>query len=149
MSGQSASRLNCEIKDYSVLSIFAAVGLNLGEEPATETTTDMRVIKDGSGFDVYLRCRRKEGGFEFDCAVKGSFVFYEPITENNARCAWVNGCTILYGVIRNLYMTMSAQCLHKPLILPAMMMIDVVNKRIVELQTPTKASKARTRKPRA
>jgi len=148
MPGQSASRLNCEIKDYSVLSLFAGQTLNLGAEGVPETTTDMHATKGKREFEVYLRCGRKEGGFDFGCAIEGKFVFCEPITENNARLAWVNGCTILYGVMRNIYMTTSAQCIRKPLILPAAMMLDVVNRRIAELQAPAKPAKARTRKPK-
>ena len=130
MSEASRSRPNCDITRYSVLSLHAAkrdaiTGTCLDVRP------DIRVVDGKPEYRALLECRREVGAFSFSCAIEGDFIFHEPISQKNVLIAWVNGCTILYGIARNLYSSSAMQCVHEDLMLPTVMMIDVV-KRVLE-----------------
>ncbi len=139
MDGKYTTRPNCETLGYSVLSLGASKKPEAGAD-SLKFETGMRLDGDAGGYAVMLRCTREEGDFFFDCLVEGSFKYHEPVGAANARNAWTNGCMILYGILRGLYAQTAAQCVHKTLILPSVMMADVVNQRIDEIQKQVAAT---------
>ncbi len=139
MSEASKSRPNCDIKRYSVLSLHAAK-INAISGAILDVRPDIRVVDGKPEYQILLECRRDVGTFSFSCAIEGDFVFHEPISQKNVLHAWVNGCTILYGIARNLYSVSAMQCVHEDLMLPAVMMIDVVKQAIEGLRQKQSAS---------
>ena len=130
MSEASKSQPNCDIMRYSVLSLHATKCEEISDV-SLDVRPDIRIVDGKPEYRVLLECRREVGAFSFSCAIEGEFAFHEPISQKNVLLAWVNGCTILYGIARNLYSTSAMQCVHEDLMLPAVMMIDVV-KRVLE-----------------
>ncbi len=135
------SRPSCDIKRYTILALHAekcadASGCRMEVHP------DIKVVDGQPEYQVLLECRRETGAFSFFCAIKGEFAFHEPISQKNVLHAWVNGCTILHGIVRNLYSVLAMQCVHADLMFPTIMMIDVVKQTLEEL----KQKQARQRK---
>ena len=130
--------LNCDIQQYSVLALHAVKCKPSGKE-VLEVAPDIKIVTGKPEFQVLIVCTRNIGDFSFQCAIEGSFVFHEPISANNVLNAWVNGCTILYGIARNLFSVSAMQCVHKDLMLPAVMMIDVIKRTIDDLRKKQEA----------
>lgn len=130
---------NCELLDYSVLSLGAARKEDSGSE-AFDLRTGMRILDDERAYEVSLWCAREEVDFSFSCGIEGRFRYHEPIAGSNARNAWINGCMILYGLIRGLYATTASQCVHRTPVLPSVMMVDVVNHEIDEIRKTVASS---------
>lgn len=124
---------NCDIQQYSVLALHAVKCKPSGKD-VLEVVPDIKIETGKNEYQVLIVCTRNVGDFSFQCAIDGDFVFHEPISAQNVLHAWVNGCTILYGIARNLYSVSAMQCVHKNLMLPAVMMIDVVKKTIEDLK---------------
>ena len=148
MEEQTVTPPNCETLNYSVLSLVAV------KKPAEGTSspnfaTGMHIGEDGRIYDVFLRCSHQDGDFTFDCIVEGNFKYHDSITEGTARNAWINGCMILYGIIRAIYMTTAAQCVHRTPVLPSVMMVDVVNRQIEELKRAAETAAAQASSPSA
>ena len=133
MTEVSNSRPSCDITRYTVLSLHAEKCADDVSCVKPEVRPDIKIIDGKPEYQVLLECRFRASAFSFFCAIEGEFVFKEPISQKNVLHAWVNGCTILYGIARNLYSVSAFQCVHKELMLPAVMMIDVIKQTLEEL----------------
>lgn len=127
------SRLSCTLSDYRIKR-FAIEELR---EPVKDAL--LKIQPDAcfdpgkSAYKTQLCCLYAVGGVRLDAIIEGDFVFKDPIAPNNAKHAWVNGCTVLYGILRGLYSSMSAQIAGKVMMLPTVMMVDFVNRRVQQL----------------
>jgi len=133
MTEASNSRPSCDITRYTVLSLHAERCADDVPCAKQEVHPDIKISDGKPEYQVLIECRFRAGTFSFFCAIEGDFIFNEPISQKNVLHAWVNGCTILYGIVRNLYSVSAIQCVHKELMLPAVMMIDVIKQTIEEL----------------
>ena len=132
---------SCDISEYSILSVRA-------ERTPAENSSSFQVrpeirFEDGKKpYDVLLTIQHIVSGFSFSCSIEGRFTFHEAISSKNVLHAWVNGCTILYGIARGLYSSAASQCIHKSLMLPTVMMVDAVRRRIEELKPVKQSAKS-------
>jgi preprotein translocase subunit SecB len=66
--------------------------------------------------------------YSLDCEIVGFFLFPEDTTEDTKqRLVRLNGCTILYGILRGQLANITGSFPRQKLILPTVMMEDVVN----------------------
>jgi len=66
--------------------------------------------------------------FSLDCEIVGFFRFPEASTEETMqRLVRLNGCTILYGILRGQLANITGSFPRQKLILPTVMMEDVIN----------------------
>ena len=130
---------SCDIERYSILSLCARQCSN--DTPAKiEIRPDVKVADGDCKYGVRLECIRVDSGFSFSCLIEANFSFHEPISQKNVMHAWVNGCTILYGILRNIYSVNALQCVHKELMLPTVMMVEVVKNTIEEIRSRNSAN---------
>ena len=130
---------SCDIERYSILSLCAR---RCSDDTVAkiEIRPDVKVSDGNCRYSVRLECNRIDSGFSFSCLIEADFAFHEPISQKNVMHAWVNGCTILYGILRNIYSVNALQCVHKELMLPAVMMIDVVKNTIEAIKSKNLSS---------
>lgn len=93
-------------------------------------------------------------GYQMDCEISGFFRFPEDSTESKRDyLIRVNGCTILYGILRGQFAGITGSFPNRPLLLPTVMMEDVVkeieNKRAASTagKAQKKPAKKATKKP--
>ena len=66
--------------------------------------------------------------YSLDCEIVGFFCFPEDSTEDTMqRLVRLNGCTILYGILRGQLANITGSFPRQKMILPTVMMEDVVN----------------------
>lgn len=92
-------------------------------------------------------------GYQMDCEISGFFRFPEDSTEPKREyLIRVNGCTILYGILRGQFAGITGSFPNRPLLLPTVMMEDVVKeieaKRAASIaeKAPKKTAKKATKK---
>jgi preprotein translocase subunit SecB len=98
-------------------------------------------------------------GYQMDCEISGFFRFPEDSTEPKREyLIRVNGCTILYGILRGQFAGITGSFPNRPLLLPTVMMEDVVKeieaKRAASIaekapkNTAKKATKKSSKRPK-
>lgn len=97
-------------------------------------------------------------GYQMDCEISGFFRFPEDSTEPKREyLIRVNGCTILYGILRGQFAGITGSFPNRPLLLPTVMMEDVVKEieskkakaaqPVPPVKKSTKSSASKPRKP--
>lgn len=88
-------------------------------------------------------------GYVLDCAIAGLFSFADGLSEKEMQALIrINGCTILYGILRGQIALITGSFLGGKFNLPTIMMQDVVNSVEAEkaasrsAKTPAPSSKA-------
>lgn len=127
------SRLSCTLSSYRIKR-FAIEEL---QEPIGDSLLTIKpdvFFEPGkSAYKTLLCCQYAVDRIRFDAVIEGDFDFKDPIAPNNAKHAWVNGCTVLYGILRGVCSSMAAQVAGKVVLLPTVMMIEHVNRRIQQI----------------
>ncbi|HBZ30105.1 MAG TPA: hypothetical protein DEO56_05845 [Nitrosomonas nitrosa] len=107
--------------------------------------------EDQSFYRVILRVSianrvGKIAPYDVDVCVYGDFHINKNVPiEEREDLITVNGCSMLYGAIREQVMTLSARSIHGMLILPTVHFRDKIKKR----EEPPSRKQPKTRKPKA
>lgn len=125
--------LNCNLIDYSVLHLHTEVKNDRGFSRPLSIKPDVRFDIGKREYKTFLYCSYAIDGFEFSCGIEGSFEYSEPIEGKNFVNAWWNASTMIYGIMRGVFSTTSAQAIHVAKFLPAVMMINIIKHRVEEL----------------
>jgi len=127
------SQPSCVLHQYRVKRLLVEECRDARSAPELRLVPNF-CFQDGSKeYRTILRCEYSNGKTLFQAVIEGDFEFKEVIAHDNAMHAWVNGGTILYGILRGLYSGVTAQCVGTVDILPTVMMVDYVKQRIQEL----------------
>ena len=139
------SLLKCYLKDYKLESISfrvekdGAIRLSEGDDDILDINTNLSVHKDNPNrYIVFLNVdytkrlnSTSETVFRMQCSMYGFFesqnAFDEQMKAGEKYLLWVNGATILYGLLRATVASISAQCFAGRILLRTVMMTDVVN----------------------
>lgn len=140
----TVSQPSCVLRQYRVKRFLVEERCNQESVPDLRIVPDVCFQADSKGYRAILRCEYSNDKTLFRAVIEGEFEFKEAITQNNAIHAWVNGETVLYGILRGIYSSATAQCTGAVDVLPTVMMIDYVKCRIQELidKTDNKETKA-------
>lgn len=141
---KSETPLNCELKSYSVLCLSAVVLDDKTVEKGLRVDPNVRFDIGKSEYKAFVHCTYTVSGFDFICGIEGSFVYREPISNDNVVNAWYNACTMLYGIMRGIYTSSVAQATHEVRFLPAVMMIGEIRRKLNALVEAQKASESKT-----
>ena len=133
--------LSCNLIDYSVLHLHTEVKNDKKFSQPLSIRPDVRFDIGKREYKTFLYCSYAIDGFEFSCGIEGSFEYSEPIEGKNFISAWWNASTMLYGIMRGVFSTTSAQAIHVAKFLPAVMLINIIKRRIGELAKQTPAEK--------
>lgn len=126
--------LSCELLEYSVLHTWAEVTEKQQEPKPVAIRPDIRVTMNEHEYSAFILCEYGIDRFKFRCALDGRFRFGDPLSSENVGNAWVNACTMLYGIARGLFSASVLQAIHKPYFLPSVMMANFVNRRLQEIK---------------
>lgn len=126
--------LSCELLEYSVLHTWTEVTEAQQEQKPIVIRPEIRVNMNQREYRAFIVCEYGVDRFKFRCALDGVFRFGEPLSAENVGNAWVNACTMLYGIARGLFTSSVMQAIHKPYFLPSVMMANYVNRRLQEIK---------------
>ena len=126
--------LSCELLEYSVLHTWTEVTEKQQGSTPISIRPDIRVSMNEREYSAFILCEYGIDRFKFRCALDGRFRFGEPLSAENVGNAWVNACTMLYGIARGLFSNSVMQAIHKPYFLPSVMMANYVNRRLQEIK---------------
>ena len=130
--------LSCELLEYSVLRTWTEVLKEPQGQKPIAIRPEIRVDMKGREYSAFILCEYGVDRFKFRCAIDGRFRFGEPLSSDNVGNAWVNACTMLYGIVRGLFSSAVMQAIHKPYYLPSVMMANYVNRRLQEIKEAAK-----------
>lgn len=140
---------SCVLRQYRVKRLLVEECRNAESIPELKIVPDFCFRADQKEYSTVLRCEYSNGKALFQAVIEGDFEFKEIIAHNNAMHAWVNGGTILYGILRGLYSGVAAQCTGTVDILPTVMMVDYVKQRIQELIDKASEEKRKEEPPKS
>lgn len=134
--------LSCELKDYSVLHLWTEVKSKADDVKPVFIRPEIKVKLGTRDYKAFILCRYEISRFSFECAIEGTFRFGEDISNTNVGNAWMNACTMLYGIVRGIFSSAIAQAIHETHFLPSVMMANFINRRLEELKKASESKKA-------
>lgn len=144
-------QLKCHLKDYRLENISfreekdGATRLVDEEDDLLDIDTVFSTHKESSNRYIVLlnvdytkRLKDRSTTFRMQCSMYGFFESKNAIDEQmkgeDRHLLWVNGATILYGLLRPTVASVSSQCFAGRILLRTVMMTDVVNDAIARLK---------------
>lgn len=125
---------SCVLLEYHVRKLLVEELRETVVKPSFELFPDVCLQEgDERKYRTVLRCDYLVDRMRFHAVVEGAFEFKSAVGPDNVMHAWVNGGTVLYGILRGLFAEMSAQCSGKVSVLPTVMMVEYVRRRIRRL----------------
>lgn len=143
MQSVMPSQPSCTLCKYRVKRFLFEEQRDASATTALAVVPDVSFQPDSKSYRTLLRCDYATGKTLFQAIIEGEFEFKELINQTNAMHAWVNGGTVLYGILRSLYSIASSQCTGTTDILPTVMMVDCVKQRIEQLIAKANEEKAK------
>lgn len=144
----TASQPSCALRQYRIKRLLIEERRDADSKPDLKLIPDVCFRADSKEYRTVLRCEYANGKTLFQTVIEGDFEFKEVVGQSNAMHAWVNGGTVLYGILRGLYSGVAAQCTGAIDILPTVMMVDYVKQRIQELVDKASEEKSKVEPPK-
>ena len=159
------SQLKCHLQDYRLKSILfleekdGSIRFEKGEEDLLKIDTNFVLhSEDKQKYMVrlnvdYAKRTTSENVFRMQCQMYGFFksqlALNDQMDAKERYLLWLNGTTILYGLLRPIVASMSSQCFAGRVLLRTVMMNDVVNEAIGKMTASSRPQQAQEQLPLA